>query len=97
VRKFGAGFAHRAKAARRKPGTTSHLDEVLVTLRGEPYLLRRADDQHGVELDIVALFIFVANLVLNAFKYGAPADTDRLYIRRDRHYASRLAGSADNY
>jgi putative transposase len=51
--KFGAGFAHRVKAARRKPGTTWHLDEVFVTLRGEPYLLWRAVDQHGTELDIL--------------------------------------------
>jgi len=50
--KFGAGFAHRVKTARRKPGTTWHLDEVFVTLRGEPYLLWRAVDQHGAELDI---------------------------------------------
>ena len=34
--KFGAGFAHRVRAARRKPGSTWHLDEVFVTLRGEP-------------------------------------------------------------
>ena len=51
--KFGAGFAHRVKAARRRPGTTWHLDEVFVTLRGEPYLLWRAVDQHGAELDIL--------------------------------------------
>jgi putative transposase len=51
--KFGAGFAHRVKAARRKPGTTWHLDEVFVTLRGEPYLLWRAVDQHGAELDVL--------------------------------------------
>ena len=51
--KFGAGFAHRVKTARRKPGTTWHLDEVFVTLRGEPYLLWRAVDQHGAELDIL--------------------------------------------
>jgi putative transposase len=51
--KFGAGFAHRVKAARRKPGTTWHFDEVFVTLRGEPYLLWRAVDQHGVELEIL--------------------------------------------
>src|ERR1700674_3495434 len=37
--KFGKGFAHRVKAARRKPGSTWHLDEMFVTLRGEPYLL----------------------------------------------------------
>ena len=42
--KFGASFAHRAKAARRKPGSTWHLDEMFVTLRGEPYLLWRAVD-----------------------------------------------------
>ena len=41
------------KAARRRPGTTWHLDEVFVTLRGEPYLLWRAVDQHGAELDIL--------------------------------------------
>jgi transposase-like protein len=36
-----------------KPGTIWHLDEVFVTLRGEPYLLWRAVDQHGAELDIL--------------------------------------------
>lgn len=51
--KFGAGFAHHVKAARRKPGSTWHLDEVFVTLRGEPYLLWQAVDQHGAELDIL--------------------------------------------
>jgi putative transposase len=59
--KFGAGFAQCAKAALRKPGNTWHLDEMFVTLRGEPYLLSpkgtslgawRAVDQHGAELDI---------------------------------------------
>src|SRR5882757_10593813 len=51
--KFGAGFARRAKAARRKPGSTWHLDEMFVTLRGEPYLLWRAVDEHGAELDVL--------------------------------------------
>ncbi|MGF6978221.1 putative transposase [Paraburkholderia sp. JPY465] len=51
--KFGACFAHRVKASRRKPGTTWHLDEVFVTLRGEPYQLWRAVDQHGAGLDIL--------------------------------------------
>jgi putative transposase len=37
--KFGAAFAGRAKAVRRKPGSTWHLDEVFVKLRGEPYVL----------------------------------------------------------
>ncbi|MDW3688404.1 IS6 family transposase [Cupriavidus sp. CV2] len=51
--KFGAGYAQRVKAARRKPGSTWHLDEMFVTLRGEPYLLWRAVDEHGAELDIL--------------------------------------------
>ena len=51
--KFGAGFARRVKAASRKPGGTWHLDEMFVTLRGEPYLLWRAVDEHGAELDIL--------------------------------------------
>jgi putative transposase len=51
--KFGTGFAHRIKAARRKPGSTWHLDELFVMLRGEPYVLWRAVDEHGAELDIL--------------------------------------------
>jgi AcrR family transcriptional regulator len=33
--------------------STWHLDEMFVTLRGDPYLLWRAVDQHGAELDIL--------------------------------------------
>ena len=51
--KFGAGFARCAKSVRRKPGSTWHLDEMFVTLRGEPYLLRRAVEEHGAELDVL--------------------------------------------
>jgi putative transposase len=51
--KFGAGFAHRVKTARRRPGGTWHLDEMFVSLRGEPYVLWRAVDEHGAELDIL--------------------------------------------
>ena len=51
--KFGACFARRVKVARRKPGTTWHLEEVFVTLRGQPYVLWRAVDQHGAELDML--------------------------------------------
>ncbi len=51
--KFGVGFAQRVRAARSKPGSTWHLDEMFVTLRGEPYLLWRAVDEHGVELDVL--------------------------------------------
>src|SRR5579864_8165963 len=51
--KFGAGFAQQVKAARRKPGSRWPLDEMFVTLRGEPYLLWRAVDEHGAGLDIL--------------------------------------------
>jgi putative transposase len=51
--KFGTGFAHCVKAARRKPGSTWHFDEMVVSLRGEPYLLWRAVDEHGAELDVL--------------------------------------------
>jgi putative transposase len=51
--KFGKGLAHRVKTARRKSGSTWHLDEMFVTLRGEPYLHWRAVDEHGAELDIL--------------------------------------------
>jgi hypothetical protein len=53
VDKFGKGFAHRVKVARCKPGNTWHLDEMFVTLRGEPYQLWRAIDEHGTELDVL--------------------------------------------
>ena len=51
--KFGAEFAQCAKAVRRKPGSTWHLDEMFVTLHGEPYLLWRAVDEHAAELDVL--------------------------------------------
>ncbi|MHB9841610.1 IS6 family transposase [Paraburkholderia terrae] len=51
--KFGAGFARCTKSVRRKSGSTWHLDEMFVTLRGEPYLLWRAVDEHGAELDVL--------------------------------------------
>src|ERR1700750_3097630 len=51
--KFGAGFARCAKSVRRKPGSTWHLDEMFVTLRGQPYLLWRAVAEHGAELDVL--------------------------------------------
>ncbi|MGF6537316.1 hypothetical protein OKW32_000602 [Paraburkholderia youngii] len=51
--KFGARFARRAKAARPKPGGTWHLGEMFVTLGCERYLLWRAVDEHGAELDVL--------------------------------------------
>ncbi|KVU44451.1 hypothetical protein WK66_17365 [Burkholderia ubonensis] len=50
--KFGARFAHEVKAAPHKPDGTWHVDEMFVTLHDESYLLWRAIDEHGVELDI---------------------------------------------
>ena len=49
--RFGGRFARRVKAARARSGSTSHLDEMFVNLRGEPYVLWRAVDEHGAELD----------------------------------------------
>ncbi|MFM0126173.1 IS6 family transposase, partial [Paraburkholderia sp. RL18-101-BIB-B] len=51
--RFGTRFARRAKAARVRPGSTWHLDEMFVTLHGDPYMLWRAVDEHGAELDIL--------------------------------------------
>jgi putative transposase len=51
--RFGAQFARRAKAARGKPGSTWHLDELFVKLRGEAYVLWRAVDEHSTELDVL--------------------------------------------
>ena len=50
--KFGKGFARRIKTARRTPGSTRHLDETFVTLRGKPYPLWSAGVEHGAELDM---------------------------------------------
>lgn len=43
--KFGLAFACRIKSARGKPGSTWHLDEMAVTLRGEPYMRWGAVDE----------------------------------------------------
>ncbi|KVQ49930.1 transposase [Burkholderia cepacia] len=51
--RFGAQLVRRAKAARAKPGSTWHLDEMFVKLRGEPCVLWRAVDEHGAELDVL--------------------------------------------
>lgn len=37
--RFGAMYACQVKAARPRPGTTWHLDELFVKLRGKPYVL----------------------------------------------------------
>ncbi len=50
---LGARFAHQVKAARPRPRSTRHLDEMFVKMRGEPHLLWRAVDEHGAELDVL--------------------------------------------
>jgi transposase-like protein len=49
----GAGFVQRVKAARRNSGSTWLLDEMCVSLLGEPYIAMGAVDEHGSELDIL--------------------------------------------
>jgi putative transposase len=51
--RFGALFARHAKVARARPGSTWHLDEMMVSLRGEPFVLWRAVDEYGTELDVL--------------------------------------------
>jgi putative transposase len=51
--KFGARFADRVNAARCKSRGTWHLDEMSVTLRGEPCLLCRVVDERGAELNLL--------------------------------------------
>lgn len=51
--RFGAVFACRARAMRPRTGMTWHLDDMFVRLRGEPYVLWRAVDEHGIELDVL--------------------------------------------
>ncbi len=80
--KFGARFAHRVKAAQRKPGGTWHLDEMFVTLRGEPYLLWRAVDEHGAELDIL----------LQKRRDKAAANVKHVFVKA----AARLNNRAEN-
>jgi putative transposase len=36
-----------------RQGSTWHLDEMFVKLQGEPYVLWRAVDEHGAELDVL--------------------------------------------
>lgn len=47
VRQIRCELCAPRQGVRCKPGLTWHLDEMLVKLRGEPYLLWRAIDQHG--------------------------------------------------
>src|ERR1700685_1453593 len=51
--RVGVQFARCAKAVRRRSGSAWHLDELFVKLRGKPYVLWRAVDEHGTELDVL--------------------------------------------
>ena len=51
--RFGGQFARCAKAVRGKAGSIWHLDEVFLKLQGEPYVLWRAVDEKGTELDVL--------------------------------------------
>jgi putative transposase len=51
--RFGTQFARRAKAARGKTGSAWHLNEMFVKLRGKPYVLWRAVDEHGTGFDVL--------------------------------------------
>jgi putative transposase len=41
------------QSGKAQAGSIWHLDEMFVTLHGEPYLLWRAVDEHGAELDVL--------------------------------------------
>jgi putative transposase len=52
-RRFGQAYANQLRRRRPQPGDTWHLDEVLLTIRGERHYLWRAVDQEGDVLDIL--------------------------------------------
>jgi putative transposase len=52
--KFGAAFASGLRRRRARPGDIWHLHEVVLKINGKRHWLRRAVDQNGVVLDILA-------------------------------------------
>jgi putative transposase len=52
-RKFGQQYTHQLRRRRPQPGDKWHLDEVVLTIRGERHYLWRAVDQEGHVLDIL--------------------------------------------
>lgn len=50
--KFANHFKYVIKKRERKPGDKWHLDEMAVRLNGEPFILWRAVDSDGIELDV---------------------------------------------
>ncbi len=53
--KFGRTFASEIRRRAPARGDKWHLDEVVVSIAGETYWLRRAVDQHGFVLDVLIL------------------------------------------
>lgn len=53
IDRFSADSRHRVKAVRRPPGSMWHLNETPVSLRSVSYVLWRAVDRRGVELDVL--------------------------------------------
>ena len=52
-RKFGQQYANQLRRRRPRPGDKWHLDEVVLTIKGERHYLWRAVDQDGTVLDIL--------------------------------------------
>jgi putative transposase len=52
-RKFGQHYANQLRRRRPRPGDKWHLDEVVLTIKGERHYLWRAVDQEGTVLDIL--------------------------------------------
>jgi putative transposase len=52
-RKFGQPYANQLRRRRPRPGDKWHLDEMVLTIKGERHYLWRAVDQEGTVLDIL--------------------------------------------
>ena len=50
--KFADHFKNVIKKRERKPSDKWHLDEMTVKINGEPFVLWRAVDEEGIELDV---------------------------------------------
>lgn len=51
-KKFARAYANQIRRRRPKPADKWHLDEVVITIKGQPYYLWRAVDTEGQVLDI---------------------------------------------
>ena len=96
VNRFGAHFAKCVRRDRSKPNDKWHLDEVVITIRGNKHWLWRAIDADGDTLDILVQTRRSAKAARRFFnrlveQFGPPriAITDKLrsYIKPIRHLA----------